>query len=48
MGIWTGGRGRNMVKINIYKPMVKPVVVYGSETWSVTDGYEKNEYMDWW
>ena len=30
-------------KIKIYKTMVKPVVVYGSETWFVTemDGGEK-------
>jgi hypothetical protein len=32
------------VKINIHKSMVKPVVLYGSETWAVTDGYEKNGY----
>jgi len=33
------------VKINTYKSMVKPVVVYGSDTWAVTDGYEKIVYM---
>jgi hypothetical protein len=26
-----------VVKIEIYKTMVKPVVVYGSETWPMTE-----------
>jgi hypothetical protein len=33
------------VKIKIYKTMVKPVVVYGSEMWPVTGGCEKTKYV---
>jgi hypothetical protein len=29
----------------MYKTVVQPAVVYGSETWPMTDGYEKTEYM---
>ena len=36
---------RKAVKCKIYVTLVKPVVVYGSETWTMTDRYEKTEYM---
>jgi hypothetical protein len=33
------------VNIRKHTTMVQPVAVYGSETRSVRDGYEKTEYM---
>jgi hypothetical protein len=36
------------VKIKICKTMVKPIIVYGSETWAVTEVEEKNIKKDMW
>jgi hypothetical protein len=43
--IFTSRAISKTVEIEVNKAMVEPVVVCGSETWLMTGGYEKAEFM---